>query len=236
LDSTFSVPLVLSRARRSRAVRRLGSRRIEDVKFPVSEYDSQPMALYWYGRGAMGMPLLRFLAFYQVLEFYFPVYAELEIRRRVKSVVKDPNFQPHKETDISKIMRALSTGGRKGFGDERAQLRATIRACANPDDIRDYLSETGKRAQYFEARKEKKKGSAASMPIRREMEDGDLLDATAERIYEIRCRIVHTKDSDGDLGQLLPFSPEAEQMDQDIELVEMLARSALVTGSRELSV
>jgi hypothetical protein len=234
LDSAFGLPLVLRRARRARAVRRGGSRNLEDVNFPISEYDPQPMALYWYGRGAMGMPLLRFLAFYQVLEFYFPIYAEQEARRRIKSVVKDPNFKPHKESHISKIMKALNTSGRRGFGDERAQLRATIRACANADDLRDYLSTSKPRAQHFDSAKSKK--STASRPIRIGMDDGDLLDATAERIYEIRCRIVHTKDGESDLGQLLPFSPEAEAMDYDIDLIEMLARSVLVAGSRELSV
>lgn len=66
------------------------------------------------------------------------------------------------------------------------------------------------------------------------MDDEDLLEATTERIYEIRCRIVHTKDSDGERGQLLPFSSEADRMVHDIELSEMLARSALVAGSRSL--
>jgi hypothetical protein len=98
--------------------------------------------------------------------------------------------------------------------------------------LREYLTSSEHRVQYFQEKKNRI--APATTPIRLEMEDDDLIDATAERIYEIRCRIVHTKDSDGERGQLLPFSPEAEQMDHDIDLLETLAHSALVAGSREL--
>jgi hypothetical protein len=232
VDTAFGLPLILSRVRRFQMARRHRQRGAEGLRFPANEYDPQPMALYWYGRGATGMPLLRFLAFYQVLEFYFPIYADHEIRRRVKSVVKDPGFKPHNEGHISKIMKAMNSGGRSGFGDERSQLRAAIRGSANPDVIRDFLDAGERRAKYFGERK--RKHSPAVTLLRSGMDDDALLDAVAERIYEIRCRIVHSKDSEGDLGQLLPFSPEAEQMSQDIALVEALARGALVAGSREL--
>jgi hypothetical protein len=233
LDIAYEVPLVLRRRRQLRFIRRRKPAKADELMFPVSEYDPQAMALYWYGRGAAGMPLLRFLAFYQVLEFYFPIYADQEVRRRVKGVVKDPSFKPHNELHISKIMKAMDGGGRRGFGDEKSQLRATIRGCANPDDLRDFLNARDGRAEYFEERK--KRDSPASTVIRSAMNDEDLIDAAAGRIYEIRCRVVHTKDSGGDRGQLLPFSVEAEGMDHDIELLETLARGALVAGSRELT-
>jgi hypothetical protein len=232
LDTAFGIPLTLRRRPPSPIRRGPPQALADEVKFPLSEYDPQPMALYWYGRGALGMPLLRFLAFYQVLEFYFPVFADQEARRRVQSVVKNPAFRPHDESHISKIMKAMNVAGRRGFGDERSQLRATIRGSINPDELREYLGQIEERKRYFHDAK--RKNSPAAKPLRLEMDDGDLLEATAERIYEIRCRIVHTKDSDGERGQLLPFSSEADRMAHDIELLEMLARGALVAGSRSL--
>src|SRR5947209_7130521 len=47
----------------------------------------------------------------------------------------------------------------------------------------------------------------------------DIVDSTALRIYEIRCKIVHTKstelDAQGDI--LLPFSKESQKLQFDIE-------------------
>ncbi|HET8956128.1 MAG TPA: hypothetical protein VFN18_10770 [Solirubrobacterales bacterium] len=230
IDATLGTPLVLSRPRN----RQIGRRRrreggLDEISFPTSEYEPEPIALFSYARGAAGMPLLQFLAFYQVLEFYFPLYADQEMRRRIKSVVKHPQFNPHREAQISSIIKAMSVGRGRGSGDERAQLRATLRGSINPDSIREHLR-VGGRVKHFG----QKKNGPARQPIRIDMSDDDLLDATAARIYELRCKIVHTKDSDAEESQILPFSPEADQLGPDIALLEELARGSLVAANREL--
>jgi hypothetical protein len=188
------------------------------------------MALYWYGRAAGGMPLLRFLAFYQVLEFYFPIHADQEARQRVKSVVKNPAFSPHRETDISRLIHAIAPGMRAS-GDERSQLAATVRVSMSADAIRKYLQTNQYRLDYFSG---KKKHSPAKTRLKPDFDDDSLLSALAERIYEIRCRIVHTKDLPTEDSQLLPFSAAADQMEPDIGLIEAAAQGALVAASREL--
>jgi hypothetical protein len=232
-DTQMKAPVVLLReSRRSSKGMRRRPQKPGDLTFPGSEYNAKAMALYWYARSAIGMPLLQFLALYQVLEFYFPVYADEEMRRRVKQVVRNPGFRPHSEDEITRIMNAMGGRGRRTFGDERAQLRATIRHVADAGVIREFLSSLDD-PEYFE--EPRKTTSAGATPVRQKLPDEDLLEATADRIYEIRCRIVHSKDSDPDQGQLLPFSPEADRMGLDVELVQRLALGALVAGSRELT-
>lgn len=57
----------------------------------------------------------------------------------------------------------------------------------------------------------------------------------AERIYDIRCKIVHTKDVAESRDQtgnlLLPFSKEAEGLTFDIELIQYVARQVLIASS-----
>jgi len=67
--------LALSLMKDRRLIRRPGRRRPEvelDLEFPKVEFDRSPISLYWYARGALGMPLLQFLAYYQVIEYYLP--------------------------------------------------------------------------------------------------------------------------------------------------------------------
>lgn len=93
IDANLGLPLILARERGMGPLRRpRGDAGV--IKFPQSEHDPDPMSLYWYGRGAVRMPLLQFLAFYQVLEFYFPFYADQEVRRRVKGIVRHPDSIP----------------------------------------------------------------------------------------------------------------------------------------------
>ena len=65
----------------------------------------------------------------------------------------------------------------------------------------------------------------------------DLRGDVAERIYNIRCKIVHTKTDarDSDVELLLPFSKEAEQLVFDIELAQYLAQQVLIAASSQYS-
>jgi hypothetical protein len=69
------------------------------------------------------------------------------------------------------------------------------------------------------------------------MQDKDEEGNLYARIYDIRCKIVHTKNehSDDDLRMILPFSEDAEYLLHDIDLAEFVARSVLVSSSGELS-
>jgi hypothetical protein len=60
--------------------------------------------------------------------------------------------------------------------------------------------------------------------------------STAERIYDIRCRIVHAKSEFDNAGPLLPTDPEAQHLGHDIELVRYLAGKALQKSRRPLRI
>lgn len=233
LDAKLDLAVLLRRRPdpRFRVPRHLSPR---EVSFPSSEFDPEPMSLFWYGRGAQGLPLLEFFAYYQVLEFYFGQFAEQEARRRVKSVLKNPGFSPHHDRDIGKVVRVATRAAGKSSRDERSQLRATIQGCADAEDLRAYITSDDDRRKFFET----KDADLTDMTIRPVVSDSDLLGQIAERIYDIRCRIVHTKDDGGgeEVGLLLPFSPAARKLNRDIRLLEQIARQALIHASRPLGI
>jgi len=174
------------------------------------------------------MPLLQFLAYYQVIEFYFFSYSQEEARRKVRNILKDPTFRTDRDTDIAKVLGAVNVKGR-GYGDERSQLRATLQACIDSNSLREFLSENDDRKEFFS---NKQKGLANhKVPINNP--EADLRHDVADLIYEIRCRIVHTKgdNREGDVDLLLPFSKEAELLYHDIELMQYVARQVLINAS-----
>jgi hypothetical protein len=233
IDSKWGTAFQLARARQPIARRRALSADPENpLSFPHSLYDPESMSLYWYARGATGMPLLQYLAYYQVIEFYFPVHAQAEVRRRLRNVVKSPSFSPHADREIGRLVDVLhATGGQNIWGDERSQLLTTIRASLAAGSIRDLISE-----ERYDGHFEKKVKNLADTTLRVVASDDDLITRAAERIYEIRCKIVHTKDTarNEGAGLLLPFSPEADRLWPDIDLVELASRSALAAAGKSL--
>lgn len=237
LDMLTDVSLVLERDRR----RRLGGRSLKkktnvatDLQYPKTEFNSAPLSLYWYGRSATGMPLLQFLAFYQVIEFYFPIYSQSEAQRKLRGILKDPTFRGDRDTDIARLLSAIHVSRSGAFGDERSQLRATLLECIDPSALREYFEGDDDRNDFFLTK-------TKSLPYHRiplANPSSDLRSDVADRVYDIRCKIVHTKNDsrDGSVELLLPFTQEAEQLTFDIELVQYLAQLVLVAGSAPFNI
>src|ERR1022692_4575856 len=234
LDIKRNIPLVLVRDRRRLArTRRPVSDEadVADLKFPSFEYPQQPMSLYWYARSAAGMPLLQYLAYYQALEFFFPIYSQMDAHRRVRNILKDPSFSVHRDTDINRLLSAVGPGYGRGFGGELAQLRATLQECIDPDELRRFATELPERLDWFS---KSKTVTEKRLPIANA--SADLRNDVADRIYDLRCKIVHTKIAESETGVdlLLPFSREAEALDHDIDLIQFIARRVLIASSGPL--
>ena len=237
LDLLTDVSMGLEKERR----RFVGGRRPKkrsnqatELQYPKTQFENAPLSLYWYGRSAAGMPLLQFLAFYQVIEFYFPIYSQSEAQRKLKTILKDPTFRGDRDTDIARLLAAIHVSRSGAFGDERSQLRATLVECSDSDALRQFMEADTERKDFF-------LNKAKSLPYHKiplANPSVDLRNDVADRVYDIRCKIVHTKtDSrDGDVELLLPFTPEAEQLSFDIELVQYLAQLVLVAGSTPFNV
>jgi hypothetical protein len=229
IEMAYGVALTLSTPRHGR--RRLGEtskrERIE-LEFPRMEYDRAPLSLYWYGCSAVGMPLLQFLAYYQAVEYYYPAYSQAAARRRVRALLKDPTFRVDKESDVARLV-AATRGHGQGIGDERSQLKSTIDECVDATALRQFITQVPDRAKFLAS----KVDGLTSRKIPIANESADLRGDVAERLYEIRCKIVHTKGTgpDGELEMLLPFSKEAELLQHDVEVMKFVTRATLVAAS-----
>lgn len=203
-------------------------------EFPKHEYDPDPMSLYWYANSTSGMPLLEFLALYQVLEYYFPAYSKKEAGRQIRAIIKDPSFRAEKERDISRILTAISSSNRGAIGNERQQLKATLTECVIESELTSFLLEYDERKDFFS----KLHKQLTNQKILSGNPMTTNISAVADAIYDIRCKIVHSKADDSDLEskRLLPFSEELELLEEYIFLMRFLAQKALIYSSTRLVV
>jgi len=199
--------------------------------FPINKYQPQPVALYRYGRSAVNLPLLSFLAYYQVLEFFFPIFTQEEITRRAKQTLLSPRFDPNDEVSLLRLVNTIQPNVRAGI-PEKEQLRSTLRRCVSTETLESFLASTETVQKYFF---ERPQAVPSLTPLRRGG-GADIRDQVADRIYDIRCRIVHTKSDGGDGGVdlLLPTGKEARSLGADIELVRLAAQEAIIAGAAPL--
>ncbi len=220
--------------------RRYLPRRISDtsgdshnLNLPKFQYDSKPMSLYWYGGTAEGIPLLQFLAYYQVIEFYYPMFAEKATHDITKRLLKNPTFDRSSDTHINQLISSIKPYLNKGgYGEEKAALLATVRECVTEQELRTFFQDDKERFEFYKSKAQ----TISSEKISIDRENAEIVTETAKRIYDIRCKIVHTKASESANSEvLLPFSKEAQQLGFDIELVQFVARKVLIVSSNPLS-
>jgi hypothetical protein len=170
------------------------------------------------------------LAFYQVLEFYFPTYARSETIRRFQRRIKDPTFDANSNNQVAGLVAFLSSEAR-ALQYEEEQLKATLSACIDNDALVRFFEES-EECKDFLSKKNALEGvnhlvfnPSANVP--------PLVIQVATRIYQIRCRIVHAKEDGGPQGVslLLPYSSEAKMLRHDISLVQWIAQRALIQGA-----
>ena len=187
------------------------------------------MSLYWYAKSASRLPLVQYLAFYQCLEFYFPRYSHEEAKKKISRILKHPTFNVHNDTDLVRLLGAVSSGSGRAFGDEKAQLQATLDACVDAEGLREAISNS-EGADFF-----KRTTTPSAHKINLADPHLNICHAVAFRIYDIRCKIVHTKVNEGEDAMLLPYSKEADELGHDLGLIEYVAQQVLVNSSEALN-
>lgn len=144
-------------------------------------------------------------------------------------MLKDPAFRGDRDADLGRLLSAIHVSRSGAFGDERSQLRSTFLECIDADVLRQFITAVPARAEFLSS---KTKGLCDQrIPVANAA--ADLRGDVAERIYEIRCKIVHTKmdAKNAEFELLLPFSKEAEQLAHDIDLVQFVAQQVLIAAS-----
>lgn len=229
LDLRYGVALELA-VRRPRPSRRRQVSSEDPPDYPQNRYAVEPLELYRYGRSAQGLPLLEFLAYYQALEYFFPHYTSEEVLNSLRAHLIDPRFSARRDGDLHKLITLVRPVARTSVS-EREQLRATIVGCIDAASLEEFLTSDLDMQAHFCGNRQ----AVNHVKKIRLAGDADLRHQVADRIYDVRCRIVHAKQDGGDSGVelLLPASDEARALLPDIDLVRMLAQRVILARATQ---
>ena|GEM_PF-6713563 len=198
-------------------------------RYPASQYPMAPLNLYLKARTyriGTNAPLSEYLSYYQVIEYFLPMYSRRETVQRVKHALKDPRLDIHDDASAARIVAIVEST--KNCASEREQLSTAIAHCCTNEDLASFIDTTDLRRSTLAS----KKGPVRA-PVLQLEQGKPLTSQVAERIYHIRCRIVHAKDSYPgiDTPSLLPFDPEAQHLYPDLALVRYVAERALISAA-----
>jgi len=207
-----------------------------ELAFPQRSIPPDPLKLFYYaGTLSNEYPSLRFLAYYQVLEYFYVRYSHLDMTESVSSMLRRTGFDATDVDQVARVVDHVLTGARRrGFGSESEQLRATVTRCVDPGRLRAFLlSHEHDGTPLGRHLADPGRLTAVGLVDIDRTEDDKLLADLAKRIYGIRNRIVHAKEGSVDNGPepLFPFSPESAALLADIEVLRYVAAWVLIESA-----
>ena len=193
------------------------------------EYDKIPLSLYWFAQNNINSPIFAFFAFYQVLEYYYPIYSTIEAKNKIKNLIKDPRFSVDSEIYMIKLLNAITSKNAESIGDEKEQLYNVLKSIVDGNDIIEFLNSNEHLSEYYKG-KESTKISSEKLNMKDSM---NLVINVASRIYDIRCRIVHNKASEIN-KKILPVTKDENYLINEVHLIKFLARKVIIANSKTI--
>ena len=233
LSVLYSLVFTLTPRRIPRAEKVLRRKRLQNTNMESRalkleyEYEKTPMSLYWFAQNNIDSPIFAFFAFYQVLEYYFPIYSQSEAKNRIKNLFKDPRFNLDSDADMMRLLNVITAKNIDVIGDEREQLNNVLKNLISGDEIIDFIKSREFLMEYYVG-KDSNKLSNEKLPIN---DTTGIIPKLSTRIYDIRCRIVHNKASDTH-KKILPITKEEDCLRNEIYILKYLAEKALIINSK----
>lgn len=205
-------------------------RRSAALRFPSNRYPHAATVLYKSGRDRSAAPTIRYWALYQVLEYFFPTYAMMDARNRLASTIRDPRFDMHNDDDITKATQLLLQSGKSPGGGEKDQLYTVLQATTPEIELRNFLEENPAVAASLADRNSILSKEQVSLKG-----NSDLRKLVANRVYDIRCKIVHSKaDGSTDRAGLIPGSHDDDAVQIELPLIDFLAQKAILASASKI--
>lgn len=226
----WGVPLSPQRLDMSTPVERQRRRREQggDLSFPSGRYPHAPIALYRMGKDRRSSPLFRYWAYYQVLEYFFPIHSRSLAVSRLAKAVRSPLFDPYKDEDVVDLLSVID--GDSARLSEQEQLKLTLQSIVSEEALVTTLLKLGLEDVL------RKKSEGLSREFVNLTAGSSVIQQLSSRIYDVRCRIVHSKSaSQRELGPgLLPGTADEELAEVELPILEYLAEQALESVASRL--
>jgi hypothetical protein len=187
------------------------------IRYPRTNVQNEVAILFGFASQAAGDPPQAFLSYYQALEYFIPRAIRQSAINEIRRELRDPGFDEASEASLHRIVKAAAG---PLTANKPHQLRIVIKEYVRTSRLEEFFDLDW--GSYFTRR-----GPIKDVMHITKTADQSLSDQVADRVYQIRNRIVHAKDDPRFAQVLLPRSTEANALTPDVLLVRLLATEAI---------
>lgn len=197
-----------------------GNLPIKTLKFDNNLFHYYQMAV------TSDMPSLKFLAFYQIIEYFFIQVADEELYNKLTRRINDIRFKTN-STHLDKLIQDVEN--HKRDTDETEMLKLVLKKYVDEDEIIEFIKEyeifLGKGNEIYT----KKRTIFGEEVAANTLQKNHVLGIISKTIKLIRNGLVHSSDRYQRNERYVPFSKEHNEMlKKDIPLIKFLAEKVMI--------
>lgn len=176
------------------------------------------------------IPSLKYLAFYQILEYFFLTVADENLYNNLSRRINDLKFT----TDSSNLDRLIQdVTNHKRINDETEMLKNVLKKYVQEDDLMEFIVEFEKHLdKSIYTSKRIVFGTSISATA---LNSGHVFGNIAKTIKAIRNALVHSSDRHERNDRYIPYSKEGTQLIEDeIPLIKFLAEKVIIANASKI--
>lgn len=193
---------------------------------PLPRTSFNPDILRFYQLGtSTDVPVLQFLSFYQVLEYFFISVSDAHLYDRLRTRLNDPRFRAT-ASHLDRLVQDVLDHNRAT--DETEMLRAVLTKFVTEQEVIEFIR------AYEEFLKEpyySKKRTRFGVDIEVRLQEGHVLGNVAKVFKAVRNALVHSADRHERAERHVPFSKGTEIVEKEVPLVRFLAERVVIASA-----
>ena len=208
---------------------------IEDIDPPRRRYISDLVHHYQMGVSTDN-PLLQFISFYHVLEYFFEDIYSQDLVDNIKDRITNPSFSYKRPKDLKELIKFIEAKKKQRGDDfsynELEALELTLKKYINLENIKATIEEYD--ATLIDYYKDNlvtfSKGASVDLTSGSSEQNFKNL---AGRIYNTRNAIVHSKE--GNKPRYIPFKHDKELM-KEVPFIRFIAENIIINSSQSIEI
>ena len=193
------------------------------------KYDKNTLSYYQLAT-TVSIPALKFLAYYQVLEYYFVQVSDKLLYNNLSRKINDIKFRPN-ERNLDKIIIAVNKHRQET--DETKMLKNILKTFIDEEELIEFIKEYEK---FLETEHYTKRRTIFGTEINGKQissGQGHGYDVIAKTVKAIRNALVHSSDRHERSDRYVPFSKQnTEMIEKEIPLMKYLAEKVITANAK----
>jgi hypothetical protein len=195
-----------------------------EFELPLVTYNDELLRFYQLGISTE-IPELQYLAFYQILEYFFVQVSDEALYARLRGRLGDPAFRPVPKY-LDQVIHDVTNHTKTV--DETEMLKLLLDKFLSEDDVITFIQryETHLEESWYTRRQ-----SRFGVQCEVKLQAGHVFGNVARVVKTVRNALVHSSDRFERVGRHVPFSESSALVRKEVPLIKFLAERVIIASA-----